>query len=266
MPNYNSRDIISALYAIGLKKGDIVFGHSNIGFFGIPEEGKTVEIAFKTILNSFFEVIGKEGTLIVPTFTYSFPKNKIFNPDETPSECGIFTEMFRKRPDAFRSEDPCISIAAIGNKAEELTKNISNNSYGIGSFFERFYKGNGVICNMNFDAGSTFVHYVEREMKVPYRFDKTFTGVYEKNGHKERRSCTIWVRYISSDDTIASFDYFNKLACEKYIYKKERVGRGFIGAITAKDTFKLIKETLPLKPWFLTRAEVTGIKPLIIPE
>ncbi len=260
--HYSRKDLVAALQDIGLKKGDTVFSHSNVGFLGLPDTGRNAQHVFNAIVDAFLEVLGDQGTLIVPTFTYSFSQNKIFDLDNTPSDCGMFTEMLRQSKNAYRSEDPNISVAAIGAKAKEMTANAPENSYGCDSFFDRFYKTKGVICNINFDAGSTFVHYVERVLQVPYRFDKSFTGIFQKNNRQEKRKSTIWVRQLA-DGTSASFEPFSKLALERDLYKMAKVGRGFVGAISAEQTFNLIKETLPTRPWLLTEAEVLGIKPAI---
>jgi len=261
--HYTHQILRDALQSVGLKKGDIVFSHSNVGFLGIPVGGNNAENVFNTILNAFFDVIGEEGTLVVPTFTYSFSQGKLFDPDQTPSDCGIFTEMLRKHSSTYRSEDPCVSVASIGARAAEMTQNIAENTYGKDSFFDRFYKANGKICNINFDAGSTFVHYVERALKVPYRFDKTFTGTFQKNGKQELRKSVLWVRHLS-EGTTSKFETFSQLTQEKGLYKTAKVGRGFIGLITAKDVYRVIEETLPLRPWFLTEAEMLNVIPELI--
>jgi aminoglycoside 3-N-acetyltransferase len=258
--HYNYQDLKEAFIAIGLKKGDLVFSHSNIGYFGIIEGEKSVDNAFNTILNALFDVIGETGTLVVPTFTYSFSQGQIFDYDQTQSDCGIFTEKLRNLPQSYRSEDPNVSVTAIGYLAKEITENIPENTYGENSFFARFYQRKGVICNLNFDAGSTFIHYVERCLNVPYRFDKTFTGIFIKNGIKQEKKSTIWVRYLSNG-TSAKFEIFDRLAKQQHLYKTAQVGRGFVGVITAEDTFNLIKNTLPSRPWFLTEAELLNITP-----
>jgi|SanBayMetagenome_1026888.scaffolds.fasta_scaffold41247_2 aminoglycoside 3-N-acetyltransferase len=258
--HYSRLDLVNAFKSIGLKQGDIVFSHSNIGYFGIPKGDRSVINAFETILNAFFEVIGTEGTLIVPTFTYSFSQGQDFDPARTPSDCGIFTEMLRKLPNSYRSDDPNISVAAIGKKAQQVTENLPENAYAINGFFDRFYQEGGVICNLNFDAGSTFIHYVEKCLQIPYRFDKTFSGNIWKNGQPEKRNSIIWVRYLT-EGTRTKFEPFDELARSHNLYKTAQVGRGFVGAITAEDTFNLVKKTLPLRPWFLTEAEILKIEP-----
>jgi len=258
--HYSQLDLVNAFKSIGLKQGDAVFSHSNIGYFGIPKGERSVTNAFQTILNAVLEVIGAEGTLIVPTFTYSFSQGQDFEPDGTPSDCGVFTEMLRRLAISYRSEEPNISVAAIGKKAQQLTENLPENAYAVNSFFDRFYQEGGIICNLNFDAGSTFIHYVERCLQVPYRFDKMFSGNVWKNGQPEKRSSIIWVRYLA-EGTRAKFELFDELARSENLYKTAQVGRGLIGAITAEETFNLVKETLPSRPWLLTEAEVLGIEP-----
>lgn len=258
--HYNYQDLKDAFLAIGLKRGDLVFSHSNIGYFGIPEGEKSVDNAFNIILSALFDVIGTKGTLVVPTFTYSFSQGKIFDYDNTPSDCGIFTEKIRNLPQSYRSEDPNVSVSAIGHLAKEVTENIPENTYEENNFFDRFYQKKGVICNLNFDAGSTFIHYVERRLSVPYRFDKSFTGIFVKNGVRQNRQSTIWVRHLCNG-TSAKFEPFDQLARQKILYKTAQVGRGFVGLITAENTFNLIKNTLPSRPWFLTEAESLNIIP-----
>jgi aminoglycoside 3-N-acetyltransferase len=259
-PTYTKRDVADALRAVGVEAGDIVFSHSNIGFFGLPESGRSIEHAFDTILGAFLDVLGPTGTLVVPTFTYSFPQGRVFDPDRSPSDCGAFTELLRMHPDSLRYADPCVSVAAIGGRAREMTANATENAYGPGSFFDRFYGAGGMICNLNFDAGSTFVHYVERRLQVPYRFDKTFEGVIERDGIATHAASTIWVRFLA-EGTQARFESFDALARERGLFKTVRVGRGTVGAIRAQDTFDLIERTLPGRPWLLTRADVMDVAP-----
>ena len=68
---------------------------------------------FKTILKK----IGPGGTLIVPTFTYSL-NGEIFDKQNSPSKCGIFSEYVRKTGKGKRSFDPVFSIYSIGKHAK----------------------------------------------------------------------------------------------------------------------------------------------------
>ena len=55
--------------------------------------------------------------------------------------------------------DPNLSIAIIGKNKKYLSKNPTTNSYSKNSFFDRFFKIKGKICNLNQDITSTFIHY-----------------------------------------------------------------------------------------------------------
>jgi aminoglycoside 3-N-acetyltransferase len=218
-------------------------------------------------LEEIMERIAPGGTLVLPTFTYSFPRHQTFDVDASKSDMGRFAEWLRGRPDAARSCDPCYSVAAVGDRAVELTRNASTNSFDDDSFFARLFRCHGKILNLNFDAGSTFVHFVERELGVRYRFDKTFTGIIRQNGVERPANSTIWVRYLSDDALEAAFEPFDKLAREQGLFVTSRLGRGELGTISAQDTYNLVCRTLGKRPWFLTKAEALGIAdPLIVSE
>ncbi|WP_133511724.1 AAC(3) family N-acetyltransferase [Candidatus Thiosymbion oneisti] len=267
MADYSSDDLRIALSDLPLDRGDILFSHSNLGFFGHAQGVRNADALCRLFAEAVLDRIGYEGTLVVPTFTYSFPRGEVFDPEASPSGMGLFAEWVRRHSDARRSVDPCYSVAAIGGKAEALTAEVPENSFGPGSFFDRFYEAGGKILNFNFGAGSTFVHYVERQLKVPYRFDKTFIGRIRRNGEEHAARSTIWVRYLSDDALINAPDPLDRLARAEGLFHPRRLGRGELGLITAADLRDLVARTLPLRPWFLTRAEGMGVtRPRIVAE
>ena len=267
MGSYTLDDFREGLRRSGLVRGSVVFCHANIGYFGVPDPrpASTSELC-DSLLGCVLDVIGPEGTFVVPTFTYSFPQGRVFDPAESPSGCGALAEHLRRLPGAVRSPDPCFSVAAIGAKAAILAGSASENSFDENGFFHRFLASDGIVCNWNLDAGSTFLHYVERRLRVPYRFDKTFRGEIVVGGKAVPTTSTIWVRYLSSDLTTASFEEFDRIARARGAFRTVSVGRGSIGTISARDTYAIAEETLRTRPWFLTRAEAAGTVPELIPE
>ena len=89
MHDYSKKDLVRALKKIGLKKNNTVICHSNVAKFGLPRGGLTKKNIFKTIFNAFLEVISTSGTLIIPTFTYSFSKREIYDPSKSKNICDI---------------------------------------------------------------------------------------------------------------------------------------------------------------------------------
>ena len=263
-PHYTKTDLVAALRAAGVRSGQTVFTHSNIGFFGIPAEGRDRASADRLVLEAFQEVLGPEGTLIVPVYTYSFCKREIFDPAATPSTCGPWSEFVRTQPGVLRSLDPIFSVAALGARADELTRDMPAECFGPDSFWDRLFKVDGVICNLNVWVISTFIHYVEKKLKVPYRFDKLFPGVFSENGVQRRGAAIFFCQDMTNADTRVATEPFDELALETGLARKISVGRGHITAISARNMARLIEETLPVRPHFLIESGRHGNAPVLL--
>lgn len=253
MADYNFQDIVEALKAVGMKKGDAVFLHTNLGFFGRCDGVKSADELCSTFFNAIRTVVGEEGTIIVPSFTYSSCHKEEYDPKTTKCSMGMFTDYVLKLSDSIRSLDPNFSIAANGKDAVYFTQNPPEKSFGDDCFFERFYEANGLICNLNFDAGTTYVHYVEHKLNVPYRYDKQFKGMVRIGDKWEERVSYHFVFDRLEDAPV--FFRLHDLSVEKGIARIEKLGKGVVLAERAKDLFNLIKETMNERPRFLLNVE-----------
>jgi aminoglycoside 3-N-acetyltransferase len=251
--DYTKEDIVKALKQVGLVKGDNIFIHSNIGFFGKLEGCTDKDSYCKVFKESILDVIGSEGTLIVPTFSYSFCNQQIFDKSKTESKMGIFAEYIRNDPNSLRSDDANFSVAAIGKNAKKFTENMPMHTFGEDSFWERFLKSDGKICNFNLDSASTFIHYVERLLKVPYRFDKPFSGISIIDRKEIQKTYYHFARDLTKPENEPDFTKFDKKAKESKLVKSSNLGKGQIVCITAKDIFELIKKEITTTPNFLTK-------------
>ena len=79
--HYELNDIDKALNALPLEKGSTLFIHSNLGFFGNLNGDYDAEDLSSIYYEKIMNRLGHNGTIIVPAFTYSFPKGESFNPD-----------------------------------------------------------------------------------------------------------------------------------------------------------------------------------------
>jgi aminoglycoside 3-N-acetyltransferase len=253
--DYNRENIRNALLNIGIKQGDSIFIHSNLGFFGKLENAETEKEYCQSFKDIFLEILGSEGTLIVPTFSYSFCNNRNFDINTTKGVCGMFSEYIRLLSQSVRSEDPNFSISAIGKKSKLFTQDIPIHSFGKNSFWEKLLKEKGKICNLNFDVGSTFIHYVEKSQNVSYRFDKIFRGNIIKNGIKEKKESYHFVYDLKKAKDAPDFTRFHKKALEKNIVKKNDLGKGQVNCISVKNVFNLIMKELQKRPRFLVKEE-----------
>src|SRR3989338_8744593 len=95
--DFRQKDVINALKKAGIKNGDTLMVHADLARFGKLRNIINKKEFVDVFIEAFLKVIGKEGTLIVPTFTYSFCKNEIYDPDNTPSTVNfVFTEGISK--------------------------------------------------------------------------------------------------------------------------------------------------------------------------
>ncbi|MDX6769808.1 MAG: AAC(3) family N-acetyltransferase [Elusimicrobiota bacterium] len=250
--DYTRRDLAAALTAAGVREGDNLFTLSNVGYFGVPEGGMTRSNVFSTILGALQDAVGPKGTLCVPTFTYSFCRKQDFDPANSPSEMGVFAEDLRRLPGARRSDDPIFSVAALGPRAEEFTRDAPEACFGPDSFWERFLKADGLFCHLSFLMGPTMIHFVERALNVPYRQDRVFTGNLVKNGEKLPRRAVYFSRPMDEPGALTDTDWFEERVEALGLCRRVRVGRGFILAMRARDVDRFIREEIKVHPRFLT--------------
>lgn len=246
---YKFSDVVKAIKESGIKTGDVLMVHADLSAFGKLGE-VTDRSAFANIfIDAFLSVIGKTGTLVVPTFTYSFCRNEIYDVNNTPSTVGLFTEELRKRKGSFRSLNPIFSVAALGRRAREVTSGLSKSSFGKGSVYDKLQKiknSKYVIFGVNYFA-CTQVHYIEQKVGVAYRYSKIFRGKI-KNGDKVYDSqCEYYVRdMVINPDT--DFNKIEQHLIETGFLKKVSLGEGLISTVKISDIFdegiKMIKKNI----------------------
>lgn len=156
------------LKRLGLTPGDCLIVHSSYKALGLQHHGPS------DVINTLLHVLGPDGTLMMPTFTYSYSGIsgvKPFNPRTTPGKAnGILTETLRTFPRALRSRHPTYSVAAIGKNAEQITRNKEQASpLGRGSSYDEAYKLNAKILLLGAgNNGNSMVHYAEVIAELPY--------------------------------------------------------------------------------------------------
>ena len=169
------REISELLSHLGIDRGQIVMIHSALFTLGRIEGG--LQGFYEAVRNS----IGEEGTLIVPTFTYSYRRKQIFDVynSKTSREIGVFAEFVRQIPGAVRSLDPLFAMSAIGPKADELMGRTSHNCFGAGSIYERLFaeQTSFVGVGITYGSGLTAFLHLERLADVGYRHEMKFDGV-----------------------------------------------------------------------------------------
>ena len=166
------------LYNLGIREGDTVLMHSSFKSLG------GIEGDAKGFFEAFLELLGKEGTLVLPTLSYSYvtAANPHFDRAGTKSCVGYLSEYFRTSvPGVIRSMHASHSCAAVGRLAEYLTENheLDDTPVGPNSPFTKLPKVGGKILMLGCNFGSnTSMHGVEETTYPPYLFSDDNTVTY----------------------------------------------------------------------------------------
>ncbi|MEV0458458.1 aminoglycoside N(3)-acetyltransferase [Catellatospora methionotrophica] len=132
---YTTATLAADLTRLGLVRGDVVLLHSSMKNVGFVAGGT------QAVVQAFLDVLGPEGTLVVPTHTPDNTDPAVwqhppvpeswwpvireqapgFDPARTPSRwMGVLAETVRTWPGAKRSGHPQVSFAAFGAHAADI--------------------------------------------------------------------------------------------------------------------------------------------------
>lgn len=253
--HYTREDVIQTLEKTGITYGDSVFIHSNLGFLGMMKDCETKEKLCEAFIDAVKAVVGSEGTIILPAYSFSFCHGEIYDPLETGTTCGMLSEYVIRNYGYNRSMDPNFSICGVGKNIAYFRDCNVHEAFGRNSFWERFVKKEGKILCVNFDAGSTFIHYIEHINHVDYRYNKAFNGVKIVDGKPVRDYAVHFVYDYDRPGDAYDPRRIDALCRAKGIVKTAYLGKGNVLAFPVKEYADYISELLKERPRILVRDE-----------
>lgn len=199
-------DLIKQFRECGLSEGQTIFVHASLSSLGFVVGGA------ETLIRSLLEIVGEEGTLMMPSQTWKNldPSTGVhweepeewwpiirenwpaYNKEITPAiGMGVVAEMFRKWPGAKRTDHPARSIAAIGKYAEYITKEHDlSNIFGENSPVDKLYKLDGFILLIGVGyEKNTSLHLAETRANFPTKSFTTESSAVMVNGKRQ------WISY-----------------------------------------------------------------------
>ncbi len=233
----NQESIFKALSDVGLSHGDTLLVHADAGVAAQCDAATRSEKLnqFVSALKHYFY----DGTLLVPSFTYSATKGEVFDPDKTKSEVGLFSEFFRNSYEVERTTHPIFSFSVWGKNKERFLQSDDTTCFGEGSLFDEFYKANGVLCCIGCSLDRiTFTHYVEQQIPVYYRYSKLFDATIRKEAIFRTLQTSYFVRNLDIDST-TDLTEFRQCALKAKFLKEAAIGRFPILAIPSRNFFEL---------------------------
>jgi aminoglycoside 3-N-acetyltransferase len=236
--------VIDTLRGVGVKAGDGLLIHSALQFFGRPVGG--IEIFFTALQ----EVLGAEGTMVVPTFNFAFARSEDYDPAKTPAVgMGAFSEYFRQKPQAVRTTHPMQSFAVMGKWASELAACDTPSAFDDGSAVDRMLDLDFKLLLLGADIqASAIFHYSEQRAEVPYRYWKDFTGRIKRGGKWEQATYRMFVRNMDIDAQIVAYPIQDVLE-EKGQWASGKLNYGTVSLCSLKDFVAVEDRFLAENPW-----------------
>lgn len=117
---FTKEDLVQDLKSIGIPEGALLHLKVSLKSIGKIEDGPN------TLLDALLEVVGKEGTLVIDSFTTSYPlplseeHAGIISTKSSPSYAGALANAMIQHPKSVRSNHPIQRFTAIGAMANEL--------------------------------------------------------------------------------------------------------------------------------------------------
>ncbi|NKB66013.1 MAG: hypothetical protein GKR89_03025 [Candidatus Latescibacteria bacterium] len=218
-----NRDQLESVFKqLGLARGDTVFAHSSLSSIGRVEGGA------EAVVDALLGVLGSEGTLAVPTFTFD-NDGVLFDPRADPSGMGRISEAVRLRPQALRSVHRFHSVAAMGRHAATITAVHGPSAWAGDGPFWQFYALDARILLLGVSYHTcTFFHLIEQLLQVSYRQWEIDLGqVRQADGRKQP-----WTSHIFAQTPDSPGNDFNKFGA--VLEERGLVGIGTAGNAIAR--------------------------------
>jgi len=239
-------DLLRACEKLRIPEAEVVYMHTGLTF-GSPNR----DLARVELLQSIFETLRGFGiaTLCVPTFTFSFCGGEDYDVEQTKSQMGALNEFIRKQPDAVRSVDPLMSVAMVG-KDRDLVENLGHQSIGEKSTFDKLSRRRNVqflFLGVRLGDCFTYMHYIEWRMKVPYRYDREFTGTITHGNRTWQDTYTLFVRYKNVVPGRGSYAY-EELLKSRGLLRSTPLGDNAVSCIAEPEASEVYRELLTQDP------------------
>jgi aminoglycoside 3-N-acetyltransferase len=168
LPWATEKKLTQDLKALGIGEGEVLMVHSALSTLGYVPGGAI------SVIRALLNVIGPEGTLVMPTHSWDQQAKGVFSFDvrSTPSCVGTISEVFRTLPDVRRSTHPTHSVAACGNSAASIVEGheLAATPCGLGTPYAKLMESRAKILFLGTTLEqNSLYHTLESIAQVPYQ-------------------------------------------------------------------------------------------------
>ena len=228
------KQIIQGLRELGLETGDTVIVHSSLSSFGEVENGADA------VADAILDVIGTQGTIIVPTFNYD---PGVYDVATTPSVVGKITETVRLHKEAIRSNHPTHSVAAIGRLAKQITEDHDKvEAFSRNSALHKAARVGAKILQLGVtQTSNSSIHVAEELAQVPYLDKQRRVTIRRPSGKTIHK----WIRRPGCSQ---GFEAIDELLHDQGVLKEITIGQCQARLMTARMVIEAAVDMLRCDP------------------
>ena len=237
---------------LGVSRGDILYVSSDVTVLTLDacrqcalKSKKDIDGFYDLLIDAMKELVGDEGTLLFPVFTWSFCRNIPYDAKKTQGEVGALGNwVLNNRDDFLRTIHPLYSFMVSGKDAQYLHGMTNRTAWGKDSPFAYLHEkhAKNLIINVSLSGCFTFLHYVEESIGVPHRYFQDFHGQYvDENGSVEDRTYTMFVRDLDIESKQVTPD---ECLVDAGVSKKEYFGKVSLQLVDLAEAYPVIEDNL----------------------
>jgi aminoglycoside 3-N-acetyltransferase len=235
--------ISNDLRRLGVQTGDAIVMHSSLRSLGKVEGGANA------VIGALLDVIGPEGLLAAPAYTYS---NGYFDPATDSCKTGAIPDAMWKWPGAARSWHPTHSVTAIGHGAADVCADHHlRGAAGLDSPFDRMAARGGkiLLLGVGHNANST-IHVGESHAGVPF-LHVPFTPNPFKTATVITADGPLEVEMKQPSGCSKAFGAVERTLRERGQVRDGMVGLSLVQWMSAQDVINATVDILTADPGFL---------------
>jgi len=239
-------NLVDGLRRAGVGGGDVVFVHAAVSRIGHVEGG------MDTVIAALLAVVGPDGTLAMPGFTFQLTDvpSPVFDVRSTPCWASKLYERFRTRLPVSRSHHVTHSVCAVGRRARELTSIHSASPCGPGSPFRKLADWGTTILliGVSHNSNTTF-HAVEEQERVPYMTLRELPGatIIDESGRQAPIETKVHELSRHYD-----FNRMDEPLERMGIQRRVVIGEAMVRRLEAGRMFAAAVEAVRRDPWALS--------------
>ena len=245
--------IRDALAAVGVERGRVVYLQTDLTTIGMVAGTRSRDEFCQAYLDCLFDLLGPEGTLVVPTYTTQVARFDMdFIWEETPTVLGTFPEYVRQRPDSLRSLHPVVSFTAMGAQRQAICGDNGVSGFGWDSPAHRFWEADGLAVTIGLPRGYAvgIPHHIEALSTVPYMYNKLLKWEPIVAGKPIGRRFVLNVRWLHLEYTYSFRRWVDALQAEG-VLRSVALGGHHVHSAPYRRSFAIATEALRADPNYL---------------